>query len=74
MNDDDLSTLLGQLPTQDVDRFRAERIRALAHRDLRSALSDHRRKLQAFEPLLVAAACVLYLSWALMRAAAGLGG
>ncbi len=74
MNDDDLSTLLGQLPTQDVDRFRSERTRALAHRDLRGAVSVHRRKLRAFEPLLVAAACVLYLSWALMRAAAGLGG
>ena len=71
---DDLSELLSQLSPQDVDRFRAERTRALAHEDLQSATNTHKRKLRAYEPLLVAAACVVYLSWALMRAMAALGG
>lgn len=74
MNDDDLSLLLRDLPTQDVDRFRAQRTRALAHEALESAVNRRARALRAFEPLLVAAACVIYLSWALMRAAAALGG
>ncbi len=74
MTDDDLRSLLSELPPQDVDRFRAEQTRALAHEDLENAADLRQRKLRAFEPLLVAAACVVYLSWALMRALAASGG
>lgn len=71
---DDLDVMLSQLVPQDVDRFRSERTRALAQEDLRGAANMRRRKLRSYEPLLVAAACVVYLSWAFMRAAAALGG
>jgi hypothetical protein len=71
---DDLDAMLFQLAPQDVDRFRTERTRALSREELRGAVNLRSRKLRAFEPLLVAVACVVYLSWAFMRAMSALGG
>ena len=65
---------LASVVTQDVDRFRAERIRALAHEELESAVDTRRRAARAFEPIMVAAACVLYIAWAFLRAYAAMKG
>ncbi|MEZ4220513.1 MAG: hypothetical protein R3B13_06235 [Polyangiaceae bacterium] len=71
MNPEELDAMLAELPGQDLDRYRREQARELAHGDLRRASTLHRHKLQAFESALVAVACVVYLTWAMLRAFAG---
>ncbi len=63
----DVDRALQDVAPQDIDRFRAQRLRLLAHEELEEAVSSRRRAVRAFEPVMVAAACILYIAWAFFR-------